>query len=117
MPRSCWGSASWAAGRGSRRGRGFELVGVPIDDRRSVGIVDDLREPGAWGFVLVVVREEVGVGEESGAGREELAVARVDVADGQKPWGIVGLDVLQVGGGLVGGVGIVVELGVSLKSP
>ena len=92
-------------------GRGFELIDVPVDDRRSVGIVDDLRELSACGFVLVVVREEVGVGEEFSAGREELAVVRVDVADGQKPWGIVGLDVLQVVDGLVGGVGVVVELG------
>ncbi len=33
---------------------------------------------------------------------------RVDVPDGQTPWGICGLDVLQVGDDLAGGVGVVV---------
>lgn len=109
MPRSCWGSASWAEEGIAEWGQRFELVGVPVDDRRSVGIVDELRELRACGFVLVVVHEEVGVREEFGAGGEELAVVRVDVADGQEPWGIGGLGVLQVGDGLVGSVGIVVE--------
>ena len=79
-----------------------------------VGIVQDLLKLGVR-VVLIVVREEVGVGEELGAGGEELAVVRVDVADGQAPWAIGGLDVLQVGEGLVGGVGVVVELGITVE--
>jgi hypothetical protein len=66
---------------------------------------------GTWGFVLVVVREDVGVGEKLGASGIEFAVVRVDVADGQAPWGIIGLDVLQVGDGLTGSVGVVVVWG------
>ena len=82
-----------------------------------VRVVEDLLKRGVW-VVLVVVREEVGEGLELGAGGEELAVVRVDVADGQAPWAIGGLDVLQVGEGLVGGVGVVVEWGIAvLKSP
>ncbi len=77
-------------------GRRFELVGVPVHDRRIVGIVQDLIKRGVR-VVLIVVRKEVGVGEELGASGEELAVVRVDVADGQAPWAIGGLDVLQVG--------------------
>ena len=91
-------------------GWGFERVGVPVDDGRSGRIVDELAELGVW-VVLVVVREEVGEGEELRSGGEELAVVRVDVADGQAPWGIGGLDVLQISDGLAGGVGVVVVWG------
>lgn len=80
----------------AEEGRRFELVGVPGHDRRIVGIVQDLIKRGAR-LVLIVVRKEVGVGEELGASGEELAVVRIDVADGQAPWAIGGLDVLQVG--------------------
>jgi hypothetical protein len=40
---------------------------------------------------------------------------RVDIANGQAPWGVVGLDVLQVGEGLGGGVGVVVELRIAVE--
>src|SRR5277367_182228 len=92
-------------GIAERRWR-FELIGVPVHGRRTFRIVLVLIERGVW-VVLVVVREKVGVGEELGAGGEELAVVRVDITDGQKPWGIVGLAGLQVGDGLASGVGVV----------
>ena len=98
----------------AEEGRGFELVGVPVHERRSGGVVEDLLKLGAR-VVLVVVREEVGEGLELRAGGEELAVVRVDVADGEAPWAIGGLDVLQVGEGLVGGVGVVVKLGITVE--
>lgn len=101
----------------AEEGRGFELVGVPVHDRRSVGIVHDLVKLVACGLVLVEIREQVGESEELGAGGKELAVVRVDVADGQEPWGIGGLDVLQVVEDLVGGIGVVVEGGFSVKLP
>src|SRR5215472_7716954 len=75
----------------AKGGRGFERIGVPVDDGRSGRIVHELAELGVW-VVLVVDREDVGEGEELRSGGEELAVMRVDIADGQAPWGIGGLD-------------------------
>src|SRR5262249_49771841 len=86
-------------------GRGFGRVGVPVVGGRTGLIVLDLVEPGIW-VVLVVLREEVGEGEELGAGGKVLAVVRVDVADGQAPWGIGRLDGLQIRDGLICGVGV-----------
>src|SRR5580693_821472 len=85
----------------------FEPVGVPVHDRGSVCIVLVLFEGGVW-VVLVVVLEEVGVGEELGASGEELAVVRVNVAYGEEPGGIVGLAGFQVVDSLLSGVGVVV---------
>jgi len=96
---------------GTAEGRGrFEHIDVPIHGRRTLGVVLVLVEFGVW-VVLVVVREEVGVGEELGAGGKELAVVRVDIAYGQEPWGIVGLAGFQVVDGLASGVGVVVIRG------
>src|SRR5271155_2829557 len=88
----------------------FEPVGVPAHGRRTFRIVLVLIERGVR-VVLVVVREKVGVGEELGAGGEELAVVWVDVTDGQEPWSIVGLAGFQVVDGLASGVGVVVKRG------
>src|ERR1700733_11348772 len=88
----------------------FEPVGVSGHDLGSVFIVLVLFERGVW-VVLVVVLEEVGVGEELGAGGKEFAIVRVDVAYGQEPWGIVGLAGFQIVDGLASGVGVVVIRG------
>src|SRR5271154_1725178 len=88
----------------------FEPVGVPVYGRRTFRIVLVLIERGVW-VVLVVVREEVGVGEELGAGGEELAVVGVNIPEGQKPRGIVGLGGFQVVDGLASGVGVFVKRG------
>ncbi len=96
-------------------GRGFELIDIPVHERRRGAVVKNLLKLVGLRFALIEGREEVGEGLELRAGGEELAVVRVDVANGEAPWPIGGLDVLQVGEGLVGGVGVVVELGIGAE--